>query len=559
MFNADYKIGINNHNKYTYKILNENGEVIDSGTYYNTAKPGLYITEFGSSSSNSTSIHFIYTAPGSMTEQDAVFSISFEKITDSVDVQYGTTITYEGNLEISSNQLLGSVTTIGLGRGEVIYDEGVITERNFWSETSSSFSINEKNTLIITVRLFFEVSVPSGLTRYYNSDLSSLLNKYTSYLPTPGVRSLGVSSLPLSSLPNPLNKLIPTFMSLPTIGETDTENLTYSCKNPVNVDETSSYPESLFLPSVGIKGVQGYNEYSNLNCGIMNTLVLNNVGAVNFSAVTSGFTTIIPAVKLYAQNLRTLYEEGGTKYFYCATPACCDPSDTKVVVDNTIATLGSGLGFIDPATLTGLTPVAVALNENDTPVSIDTFIGTNEGSYYANYLFGGYWEPSTENPICPRYLYFNTAPKYIVAGGNISCTLQGLQIASPQNWMTLGTVSSYEKVAFTYDESLYSQYRLIVSAPNSSATNFYLNETEKVVIPKKSYDPMILRIGDVDNNFTHTGISVTHEQLGLWLEGLAADQSKTAHTLGIQVTVNNSMFKTANTLAYMQYSATTMV
>ena len=554
MFNTEKQNCIECHNKYEFIVLDENREVVEKGTYYNSADSGVYAEEIGSSKTNSTTVNLIYTPPQG-TESTTGFGISFNKVNTEVIYDFGDTIEFVGSLEISSNQLIGSISKVALGRGKKNEDDEESNEIKYWSETNCSISMGEKNTLILNIYLNFSVSAPAG--KRYDKKFSSLLNNGYNYFPTPGALSIEISSVPISGLPSPLAKRVPTFMSLPTITELGSFNSPcFVRRNPSNLEDQEGV---LFLPSVGVKKVYGFGEKSNFNCGIMETMVFPDIGASSFTASGAGgaeFTTIIPVVKLYAQDLRELSDQNTDQYFYCAVPKCCDPAEAQIVVNNTVVQ-SSGITFTDPRTLTAINVTAVGMT-SDEEVSINTYRNTNVGSSYANYLFedNGYWEPPSGSAISPTYVYLASAPKYVVTGANISCSFQGKNV-NTENWESIGSASRYDKVTLNYDTSLYNAYRAIVSAPSSSSTGYYLNETEKVVLSLKSYDEMILRIGDESHDFTKTGIKITIGQINTWLAAMGADQSKTAYTVGLQVIIRNTMFKSANTVAYMQYNVTT--
>lgn len=554
MFNTEKQNCIECHNKYEFIVLDENREVVEKGTYYNSADSGVYAEEVGSSKTNSTTVNLIYTPPEGE-ETTIGFGITFTKVNTEVIYDFGDTIEFVGSLEISSNRLTGSISKVALGSGKRNDDDEESDEVKYWSETNCSISMGEKNTLILNVYLNFSVSAPAG--KRYDKKFSSLLNNGYNYFPTPGALSIEISSVPISGLPSPLAKKVPTFMSLPTTTELgDFSSPCFIRRNPSNLEDQEGV---LFLPSVGVKNIYGFGEKSNFNCGIMETMVFPDIGASTFTASGAGggvFTTIIPVVKLYAQDLRELSDQNTDQYFYCAVPKCCDPAEARIVVNNTVIEPGS-ITFTDPSTLPTITVAAVGMTP-DEEVDISTYRNTNVGSSYANYLFedNGYWEPPSGSAVSPTYVYLASAPKYVVTGANISCSFQGKNV-NTDNWESIGSASRYDKVTLNYDTSLYNAYRAIISAPSSSSTGYYLNETEKVVLSLKSYDRMILRIGDESHDFTKTGIKITIGQINTWLAAMGADQSKTAYTVGLQVTIRNAMFKSANTVAYMQYNVTT--
>ena len=544
MYNIDLPLQI--HNKYEYKLIDNNtGEIVKTNTVYNTAIPGLFVMEVGASNTNGASVTFEYTHDNINSYYQT--SLTFYRTTPAESVDFNTNIAYSGTTEITSHNVVGNINKIGLGR--YVQDSNVY----YWSEINESITMNENNSLVITITLYFNVSVPSsGAIKYYDINLTSLLSKTSNSFPSPGVRSIAVSPLPFNSLPNILNKKIPTFMTLPTRGVG--RDFAYITENLSNVEDISHEGE-LYLPSFGlIKEVSGYRKDSNFNCGIMRSVLLTDVGLANFGS-SGSIRTIIPAAKLYRNTIDTLLEQNLDRYyFYCAVPigSPYGTDDVKITLNNE-ELQNAGATFVDPRAVNMISITGVAMSSEDTPTSINSFRNTNVGTYYANYLFenDGYWEPPSGSSICPNYIYFGSAPTNVVTG-NITCIIQGKRNNS-DTWENISNIDTYSTITLDYDSSEYSEYRMYVNGKSCSNTNFYLNNAEQAIIPLKSYDPMILRVGAGSDDFTTTGICIPRATLENWKNALIADQKTLAYTLGIEVTISGMMYKTANTIAYMKY------
>ena len=548
MYNIDIPLEI--HNKYEYKLIdNSTGKVIKTDTVYNRANPGLFVMEVGSGNTSSTTINYDYTSD--FDDRTYQASINFYRTTPSENVNFNTDIAYSGTIEITSHNVIGNIYRIGLGK--YIDDSGQVY---YWSEIDNSIKVDENNSLIMTITLYFNVAVPSsGGIKYYDINLTSLLTKNSNSFPSPAPRAIMTSSLPFNSLPNVLTKQVPTFMSLPSGGKG--ENFTYVTENLSNV-EHGDHEGELYLPSFGlIRKVAGYGEKSNFNCGIMRSILLTNIGLADFGS-SGSIDTIIPVVKLYRNTIDTLIEQNLDRYyFYCAVPIGSSylSNDVKITLNNEEVT-GLGLTFKDPRAVNMISITGVAMEGGDTPTSINSFRNTTTGTYYANYLFedDGYWEPPSGSSICPSYIYFGAAPTNVVTG-NITCIIQGKR--NDNNTLeNISNIDVYSAIVLDYNSSEYSEYRMYVNGKSCSSTSFYLNNAEQAIIPLKSYDPMILRVGS-DGDFTTTGICVPRSALENWKNALIADQKTLAYTLGIKVTVNGMMYKTANTVAYMKYRVVT--
>ena len=190
-------------------------------------------------------------------------------------------------------------------------------------------------------------------------------------------------------------------------------------------------------------------------------------------------------------------------------------------------------------------------------VAINTYQNTNIGTYYAPFIFGDYWEPPSGSPICPTYIYFKNegpdggVPKYIHLGNSSSVVIQGYKDNAWENILTAN--KAYKSYELNIPENIYSEFRAIVSAPSCNSTNFYVNNAESAVVPKKTYDPYIICIGNSENDFTKTGVEVSKTIIDTWVENLNQEQTDIEYyiiSLAVKLT---GFYKSANVISYIGY------
>lgn len=557
MFNYNNAIVL--HNSYQYKLIEQDGTIVDEGIVYNEAHNNIYVADVGASSIKSAPLTLVYKrsytdSEGNIHYSDSLSTIgagvAFSRTTPEQSVNFGTNIAFVGVAEFpASTSFVGLIESAGIGNGKVIQDEeGKVVEYQHWSDVSLGITKTETTMLILTITLYITPSRPN-LQYVYDSSISSVTRRLEGTFPSPGIGFIGLSPMDLKGLPQNLKKKIPTVASLPTIVERsyDDNSKNYYLHNPENSVEQ---PGSFFIPGSGSSGYP--YDAVHYNFGVMQTVVYGGAGAESLNGGSiGGNSVIIPVVKLTAQYMKDLLDTGQSQYyFFCVPPVGCICSGITV---NGVDATAAEVSFKDPHELTNIDISAVGMNDEER-VDISAYRNTNEGEYYANYLFGTYWEPPTGTAVCPNYLYLANKPTNIYTGGNCSARIEGY---IDEHWVNLVSSEPYTVIQIPIDEDIeYSEYRVIVKSPDMTNSNYYTNLIESSVTPYKAYDPFVLRIGDEQNNFGECGLRVSRNTLENWYNSLNSDQTQvTNYTLGMKIQTQGVFYKSANILAYLKYEA----
>lgn len=548
MYNVDTISKI--HNSYHYKLI-KNDEIIDEGTVYNTANSNIYIIDIGTSITNTTTFRVAYHPFNSDTTYFHSTSIRFNRVTPKDQINYGSSIKFEGVVQFpTGGSFEGQI--IGFSLGSMVEkkdSDGKVTDREYWSEASASASKTEDTTLIVNATLYIVVSQPSGGLKFYDKEKSSILNLDYNAFPTPAPSGISLSAFDLSNLSEItyLHKSIPIMCNLPTELHTSYQEGTYKLINPTTVSITGPLAGSMFLPGSGTTAKYDTNNY---NFGVVNSIVFGGIGATEIGNATQDKEQenpiTIPVVRLGLQDIELLLEDEDkvNYYFYASVPYGCSFSH---VVTNGVQ--DSNIPYVDPSSKSNISITAIGMSP-DEEVSITEYQNTENGSYYANYIFGTYWEPPSGTAVCPTYLYLGEKPNNIFRGNNISCTIQGYDGSS---WKDIVSGIKY-KTVYVDDEVNYSRYRAVVSAPGTNDTGYQVNSIETSVLPRKAYDPNVLRIGNSSNDFGTCGVQITRQILEDWKASILSDQTKvTNYTVSIAIRTTGKFYKASNTIAYLKY------
>lgn len=551
---SNIKSNIKIHNSYHYKLIKTDGTVVKEDTVYNSASSRIYVADIGSGSTISTTLRIYYhgfyineDGERATTQEEycTTTGISFQRVTKPEEISYGTAIHFIGMVEFAAgNGFTGSITKFALGGEQNIYEEGedgkkILVDTVHWSEANGGGEKDETTAAIITVNLYITANAPTGLPYIYDENNCSILKKYQESFPSPGISWIGLSSIPLETLSTTLHKKLPIIDTIPTVMYHSYElgKPNFSIVNTVSAT-TEEHKDMLYL---------GSNSW---NFGTLRTMVFGNVGAMPISGRWEGEPVIMPAAKLNAQSLSSLLLTDKEEFFFfVVAPEGC--SAGSVTVNGTTGESAEGVSFVDPRSVSDIGISAIGVTDTE-EVSIEQYKNTDVGEYYANYLFGDYWEPPTGSAVCPQYIYFTERPTNIYAGKNCSATIQAFV---DNKWVNVGASESYKTIYLSEVENA-ARYRAVVSAPPSNSTNFYINNVESAIIPYKTYDPFVLRIGGADGDFGRCGIRVPRETIQHWYDSLLEEQTTTTYyVIGITIIPNGVFYKTANVLSYIKYGA----
>ena len=556
------------HNNYHYKLIdNETGEILLEDTVYNTSDSSIYIAEVRNNAILNTTFGIEYirekynpeTGEYEEEEEPTLYStnVTFFRVTPSRQVDFNVPIEFSSDISFpADNNFIGTIQKFLLGKQVIVKNEsGEVEDVKYWSEASASIEKTASTRLELSILVYITAAAPSSSSlKLYDKSISSILNIETGAFPTPGPRSLGLSTMDINDLPSPMKKLVPTILTLPTvnISEYDTTGKgSFSMKNPVNSDG-----EKFFIPGVGSIG-SGYGDASSFNVGSAYSIVYSDIGASILGSSSTGENPLlIPIIKFNKQLLTEIIEnatdiEHQTFYYFASVPPHCTCEGCYVNGEP----VGAEVSFTDPAGTRAQAPqpIYVGLTENE-KVPISNYRSSGDllpGTYYAHYIYGGYWEPPQGSPVCPNYLYFagGSDINNMFTGENINCIIQG---RINTTWYTILTSKPRTVVKTDEDTSIYEEFRAIVSAPSTSSTNYYVAPLESSVIQRKSYDPNVLCIGNSAADFSQVGISVTGPQIVTWNNALGQEGNVSGYTVSLRITPQ-SYYKAANSLTYLKY------
>ena len=547
MYNASE---IKAHNHYHYQLIDKDGTIIKEDTVYNTANSGLFVAEAGNSKMSGAPVNIMYNPiyrndQEEIVESDKIFivrdNVPLARVNSADSIEYGTTVTYVGALDFPAGGFNGKLISIGLGGPYIKGEDEENREYIYWSEAGLSGTKSESISLHIDVTIMISASMPS-MSRPYDASISSVLHRDSAGLLTPGAGWIGLSSLGIGQLPNPLKKRIPVKIKLPITYEADRDGGSFTTRNPKNAIDPSE---------------DGYMIMGkDYNYGYLPTIVFDDIGANNMGG--GARSVYIPAVILTAEEIRRLNtqmqnssNDNEMAWFFCSIPQGATYHGIRVNgVDG-----GSG-GFIwkEPNGVGGpqrLTPTGYSMSDADYGQGIGQFHNTETGQYYASNIWGGYWEPPSGSPVSPDYVFFNNAPQNVYAGYGAGAIIDAWVDG---HWERMG---SSTPCAVTYFEPIEgaTRYRALISVPDETG-DFFVNSAEKTVLSHKAYDPNILCIGDANNDFGKCGIGINKTKMADLYKGIFTDQKYSGYNIGVVVDVSGGFYKNSNIVAKLRYGVT---
>ena len=559
MFNFKEKI----HNFYHCKLF-QGDTLVSEKKVYNAANSGLYITDIGMSNTRNAIFRIFYNkAYYDPKDKETKYeeelrqittNVSFVRQTQEENIDYNTPIVFSGRVTFpASDSFIGKLKKCALGSElEILDEEGKSTGQfDYWSEADLDDVVKTETMrleIYITINFVINSEAFDNISYKYDKNINSLLNKKNGYFPTPAPNFISLSTIDINDISGNsqglLKKKLPVVLSLPITTVVSRQDGIYTVKNPKR-NTPEGEKDSLYL--TGLESSIS-NDKTNYNIGSACTMVYGSIGAESLVSSTNGTDTLmLPVVSLNSQSIIALLatikpdEDINDKkfYFFASIPANCE------YVGCYVNGISSGLQFIDPSTLRELRPEKISL-DGETLEEISNYRNTNEGEYYANYLFGSYWEPPSGLAVCPKSLYFNNKIiNNLYIGNNISCIIQ---IQNNNNWEDYLIGKRYEVVINNdIDSSHEHNYRAVVSAPNTNATNYFVNNYESSVLQKKSFDSNILSIGNQYYDFSKAGVEVPATILNNWKN----DNTNRIISIGIRP---HSYYKAANSLAELTYS-----